>query len=89
MLAYLKKQASISCLLALLPLWGKEAIARDRSQDKKERVLLLRSLAALLSLANACLPLRGKRASKQTKERVLLLRSYLCLLIYVTLSISC
>jgi hypothetical protein len=37
-LAYLNKQASISCLLALLPLFatqGKQAIARDRRQDKK------------------------------------------------------
>jgi hypothetical protein len=30
----INKQASISCLLALLPLRGKQAVARDRRQDK-------------------------------------------------------
>jgi hypothetical protein len=36
MLAYLNKQASISCLLALLPQRGKQAIAKDRRQDKSQ-----------------------------------------------------
>jgi hypothetical protein len=41
MLAYLNKQASISAqllavlMLALLPLRGKQALARDKRQDKK------------------------------------------------------
>jgi hypothetical protein len=40
MLAYLNKQASISCLLALLTQRGKQASATDRRQDKKPTALL-------------------------------------------------